>query len=268
MGKLFYQLAGLLFLFFGIWYILSLIPFTNFYNFKELGKRNEQALADFMLNYMKMNSIIIDSVEEKTDITLIVSRVCEQSSLHCNDLNLHFFRSQEVNAFALPALNMVVLTGLIDFCKTPEELAGVIAHEMAHMEHSHVTKRMVKELGLTVVMSMISGNSGGNTAKEALRMLSSSAFDRNQEKEADETAVRILAHAGIDPIHLANFFERLAEQEPSFTKSMAWISTHPDSQERAESIKAIRKNYSIAVEPIMDQQQWSKVKETLKNIYQ
>lgn len=266
MGKLFYQLAGLLLLFFGTWYLLSLIPFTSYHNFRELGKRNEQALAEFMLDYMRMDAYSIDSVEQKTDIALVVRRVCENSGIDCSELTLHFFRSSEVNAFALPARNMVVLTGLIGFCETPEELAGVMAHEIAHMEHNHVTKRLVKELGLSVVMSMISGHSGGNTAKGALRMLSSSAFDRSQEQKADETAVRILAHAGIDPIHLANFFGRLAEKEPSLSRSMAWVSTHPDSRERAESIKSIVKRYPFQVEPIMSPEQWCNLKETIGNL--
>jgi predicted Zn-dependent protease len=265
MGKLFSQLAGLLFLFFGMWFLLSQIPFTSYYNFKELGKRNEQALADVMLNYIKLNSESIEESYLDSVFVIFKNRICDSSSIASNDLQLHLLNSSEVNAFALPASNMVILSGLIDFCETPEELTGIMAHELAHIEHNHVTSRMIKELGFTVVMAMISGNSsGGQTVKEAVKMVSSSAFDRSQEVEADETAVKILVNSGIDPQHLANFFERLAEREPSFAKNLTWVSTHPDTKERAASVMEFTKNYSITVREVISEQQWSNFKEMVR----
>lgn len=265
MGKLFYQLSGLLFLFFGTWFLLSQIPFTNYYNFKELGERNEESIAQLMLKYISVNSQTIESPQADSIIFGIKGILCNNSTISSEKLQVHLIKQPDVNAFALPANHLVILSGLVQFCQTPEELAGVMAHEMAHMEHNHVTKRMVKELGLTVVMSMISGNSGGQTIKEALKLVSSSAFDRSQETEADETAVRLLVKSGIDPIHLANFFERLAESEPGVVNHFTWISTHPQTLERVNEVKRLAKGYTLNVQKILSDEEWKTLKEIVSN---
>jgi predicted Zn-dependent protease len=265
MGKLFYQLSGLLFLFFGTWFLLSQIPFTNYYNFKELGERNEESIAQLMLKYISVNSQTIESPQADSIIYGLKEILCANSTISSEKLQVHLIKQPDVNAFALPANHLVILSGLIQFCQTPEELAGVMAHEMAHMEHNHVTKRMVKELGLTVVMSMISGNSGGQTIKEAVKLVSSSAFDRSQEIEADETAVRLLVESGIDPIHLANFFERLAESEPGVVNHFTWISTHPQTLERANEVRRLAKGYTLKNQKILSDEEWKTLKEIVSN---
>ena len=69
------------------------------------------------------------------------------------------------------------------------QLGFVICHEIAHIQLSHVMKKLVKEIGLSVLISMTTGKSGSGTIQEGLKLLSSSAYDRNLEKEADLKAV-------------------------------------------------------------------------------
>src|SRR5690606_8652338 len=120
--------------------------------------------------------------------------------------------------------------------ENPEELIGVIGHEIAHVELDHVMKKLIKEIGLSVLVSMTTGRSGSEVIKETTRILSSSAFDRSLEKEADLKAVEYLAKAGIAAHFFADFLNRLAKDEDKTSTYLSWISSHPDSKGRSEYI--------------------------------
>lgn len=89
-----------------------------------------------------------------------------------------------MNAFSLPDGHLIVFSGLILNSDSPEELAGVVGHELAHIELNHVMKKLVKEVGLSTLISLITGNSGSDMIKETAKTLSLTAFDRNLEKDA------------------------------------------------------------------------------------
>jgi predicted Zn-dependent protease len=134
---------------------------------------------------------------------------------------------------------MVVYSGLLKAVKNDGELAGVLGHELAHMELSHVMKKLGKEVGLSVLISITTGELGGDAIKEVIGMLSSSAYDRKLEKDADVQAVKYLMKAGIDHNDFANFLDRLGQEEAGVPKELSWLSTHPDSRERAKYIRGV-----------------------------
>ncbi len=221
-------------------------------------------------NEEKLGSLILDAIreghhEEKSDtvvmpIDTIKRRLCEANGIEDSTVEIHVFDEHEINAFALPGRDLVVYSNLISFCKSPEELSGVLAHEIAHMEHHHVTKKLAKELGLSLLTTMAGGGSSGEIARQTARVLSSTAFDREQEAEADRTAVHMMAHAGIDPSHLADFFLRLSLEKEKFPKGLSWLSTHPDSRDRASEVLKLRSNESFRVRPLLDTVTWASLK--------
>jgi predicted Zn-dependent protease len=167
-------------------------------------------------------------------------------------------KSHEVNAFALPDYNMVIYTGLIDYAKNAEEVAGVMAHEIGHMEKNHVMKKLGKEIGIAMLWTIAGGDAGFEIMKETARVLSSSAFDRSQETEADLFAVEMMAKANIDPENLGSFLFRL-NQNNDLPDELVWISTHPDSKERAAEIIAKKKEYTFQAKTILNTS-WEEVK--------
>jgi predicted Zn-dependent protease len=108
-----------------------------------------------------------------------------------------------------------------------------------------------------MLMTIAGGQSGGEILKQTARTLSSTAFDRDAESEADTTAVRYLAAAGIDPEHFANFLYRLSQEKTDVPKSLEWLSTHPNSSDRAAEIIRLRKETTVATEPIADSLAWA-----------
>lgn len=136
----------------------------------------------------------------------------------------------EVNAFAAPGGVVVVFSGLLTSAATPEELAGVLAHEVAHAELRHSLRGMVKGLGLRALVALVMGDISDNVLTGAATRLTELRFSRDAEREADANGLQRLVAARISPHGMLRFYERLtAEQRPS---PPALLSTHPASGER------------------------------------
>jgi Zn-dependent protease with chaperone function len=150
----------------------------------------------------------------------------------------HVAENAAINAFALPGGVIVVHTGLINATRRPEELAGVLAHEIQHVEQRHSLKAMVKELGLRGLWAAVTGDVGGTLAGQATLKLTSLRFSRGTELEADAKGFDSLVGHGIDPSGMVDFFgtmEKAAGAAPP-----AWLSTHPASAARQQALQARR----------------------------
>lgn len=143
-----------------------------------------------------------------------------------------------INAFAMPAGFIVVHRGLIEHAASAEEVAGVLAHEIEHVEQRHSLRGMVQQFGLTVVWVAVTGDVGGGIAGEWLKGLADMQFSRDQEAAADAGGYARLLAAKIDPHGMASFFDTLTKQQNDMPGALNLLSTHPASAERAANIKA------------------------------
>jgi predicted Zn-dependent protease len=100
--------------------------------------------------------------------------------------------------------------------------------------------------------------------KETVKMLSSSAFDRQLEKDADIAAADFLMKANVNPEAFANFLFRYSQGESESAKYLTWASTHPESRERAEYIIEYSRDRHIDYTPILAPDILVKVKERIK----
>jgi Zn-dependent protease with chaperone function len=139
-------------------------------------------------------------------------------------------RQGQPNALALPGNHILVFEGLIAEADTPEMLAGVIAHEIAHLDLDHPTRRIVEQLGLGVI---ITAAFGGSDVGNAGLILASLSYSREAESEADDRAILLLERAGIRSDGLARFFRKLVADMPFEVPD--WLSTHPDLANRADA---------------------------------
>jgi Zn-dependent protease with chaperone function len=159
--------------------------------------------------------------------TSIVARLTQGSRYQ---YEVHVSRDETLNAFALPGGILVVNSGLIAATRRPEELAGVLAHEVQHVELRHSIRGLIKELGLRGLWVMATGDFGGTLAGQAALELTSLKFSRDDESEADSLAFDALLRAGIDPAGMPAFFETMSKE--SADAPVALLSTHPLSEER------------------------------------
>lgn len=170
-----------------------------------------------------------------------------------------------VNAFALPGGFMLVSTGLVAACESPDELAGVLAHEMAHVTGRHGTGRLMREQAWSFFVRLMSG--GDSLTAKLLGTVVTSSFDRDDERDADARGVARLVGAGISPMGLADFFARLEKEEKKerairgrgFT---SYIASHPPPAERRDTIRRNMESAAgqgaPAVSPAMTAEEWRK----------
>ncbi|HTV25197.1 MAG TPA: M48 family metallopeptidase [Polyangiaceae bacterium] len=142
--------------------------------------------------------------------------------------------ADEVNAFALPGGFVVVNSGLLAEAKTGEEVAAVLAHELSHVTLRHSTKRIAGGLGVSAALGLVLGIVDIGAPAYTLSYLASLGYERGQEREADEHGQALLERAGISPLGMATFFERLSNA-PSPPEL---LSTHPDPGDRAARARA------------------------------
>ncbi|MGE5393618.1 MAG: M48 family metallopeptidase [Candidatus Saccharibacteria bacterium] len=236
MRKIFIELIVSVALLLGTWMILSQVDWMKLFNIEQTTKSTEEKVGDLFWDLLKKSETEITSTSAVSVVDSMVTFVCEKNAIDRSQIKVHLLRKDEINAFALPNHHLVVYSGLINACENQQELYGVLCHEIAHMEKNHVMNKLVKEIGLSMLISISTGNGNSEVIRNGLKQLSSSAYDRKLETEADLTAVDYLIKAGIDPQPFANFLYRLADETKNLPTQIYWISTHPESKARAEEI--------------------------------
>ncbi len=142
-----------------------------------------------------------------------------------------------LNAFAVPGEQIVLTRQIITQSKTPEEVAGVLAHEMGHGLELHPETAIVRIIGLTAALELITG--GGGTIANVGLGLTQLSYTRVAEREADARGLALLEKAQVSPSGLVDFFRRMGEIERKAGKSdFGLFRTHPQSEERANAAAA------------------------------
>lgn len=192
----------------------------------------ERALGQMSFDAMRSGLTLRNSGPAYETTQAIVARLTRDSRFQ---YEVHIAENETPNAFALPGGIIVVHTGLIAVTKRPEELAGVLAHEVQHVERRHALRGMVKELGWRGLWAVAMGDVAGSMAGQAVVELTSLQFSRDHEREADLHGFDALVAAGIDPSGLPAFFNTLGQvsgpQVPGF------LSTHPPSEDRDRTLQ-------------------------------
>jgi len=166
-----------------------------------------------------------------------------------------------VNAFAAPGGSVVVYRGLLELAETPEELAGVLAHEMQHVVLQHGTRAVLREIPLRLMVAAVTADAGfaGHVAGAAAT-LGSLRYGRQAEEEADREGMRMLQRARVDPRGMVTFFGRLQERVGDVPRVAAYLSTHPRTEARIARLEGLAAAATDAAEPLIDAEAWEDVR--------
>jgi Zn-dependent protease with chaperone function len=171
------------------------------------------------------------------------------------DIRVDVADSDMINALAVPGGRVIVFRGLIDKATAPDEMAGVLAHEMAHVQNRHPTLGMVNTVGWSALLSVFTG--GASLSSEAIARLAghlaTSAYTRDLETEADNGAVATLKASGIGSDGLTRFFASVRKMEDKGGHLPEYLSTHPDTAAR---IAEIERMGSHATAPALSTADW------------
>ena len=154
------------------------------------------------------------------------------------------FQGSQVNAFALPGGNIGVYAGLLQAARSPDQLAAVIGHEIAHVQAQHPNARISAQFAADAGLSVIQAAGAGTAleSRESMALLGLGAqvglllpFSRGQESEADILGLRYVADAGFDPRAAVELWQNMAAVGglggPTF------LSTHPSGAKRIETLQ-------------------------------
>jgi Zn-dependent protease with chaperone function len=152
---------------------------------------------------------------------------------HLPPVRVELIKLDYVNAVALPGGRVLVFDGLLKQIGSPDALAGVVGHEIGHVRQRHVMQAMLREFGISMVLS---GFRSGMT--NTLGRMTALRYSREAETEADDWARARLAEANVSPLPIAHFFAGTAERDPYARYDMsAYLNSHPEPASRADAFR-------------------------------
>jgi predicted Zn-dependent protease len=247
-------------IFFFAWWALCQVDWVNLLRVKPAKETADEKLGKLIFSAFEKKVVKDKSINLPLDS--LKQRLCRANGLGLQTIKLCAVHSSEVNAFALPFGFVMINLGIINECEDEAALAGVLAHEIAHVQQNHVTKKLIKELGAAVVANLLTNGAGGEVVREAIQVLTSRAYDRSLEAEADELATTYLCKAGIDAKPFAKLMKRLEKDD--IPAAFKWISTHPESEERAAQIIREADSCTNNYQKVLAKATWEKLKANSK----
>lgn len=177
--------------------------------------------------YMKniMNKILASTYLNRTEYFTYTLRILDEDVL---------------NAFAAPGGFIYFYTGLMKYLDNEAQLAGVMAHEIAHVDRRHSAQRLERDMAISVIIAIILGKNPSRLEEFAAGIakgLGDLAYSRSNEYEADEYAVKYTSETDYDPRGISGFFLKMEEAKSH--RMPEFLSTHPDPGNRLDAIDNI-----------------------------
>jgi beta-barrel assembly-enhancing protease len=196
----------------------------------------ERSLGESARQQLLLGQRVITEGPAVNAVEAIMRRLTDQLPDSPYRFEVTVVRNEAVNAMALPGGSVIVYTGLLQQAESPEEVAGVLAHEVNHVLLRHGLEGMVQSAGIMAVAMVVLGNQQGlaGTLERLGIQMTTLKFSRKKETEADLQGLHLLHRARISPAGMIQSFERLATTEGT---PVALLSTHPMSAERAADLK-------------------------------
>ena len=208
-----------------------------------LSKTVEAQIGRQIMRDIRLSGTVVEDAQITEYINDIGHRIAAQTNDGDHTFTFFVVDDPNINAFALPGGYIGVHTGLIEATRSEDELAGVIAHEIAHVTQRHIARAVHansrQSLLTTALMlgAMVLGaaGGGGDAVQGAMAIAQGTAaqqqinFTRSNEHEADRIGIGALAAAGFDPHGMASFFEVMSRQNTTSPELRLpeFLRTHP-----------------------------------------
>ncbi len=220
----------------------------------------------------QIESTVIESAKECVDSKGLAALGAMIANLsQGNDfppLSVKIYDLPIVNAFAVSGGRVIMTRALIEAADTPEEITGVLAHEIGHVFHLHPEEQIVRLTGLQILMSIVGGSGGGEIVTNTAALATVLRYSREAEEEADSYARVALTNAKINPLGFKTFFEKIMKLGNETKKSTetastldrlgSVFSTHPDTEDRIKKIEPLPAG--VTAVPSLSANEWLAMK--------
>jgi beta-barrel assembly-enhancing protease len=195
-------------------------------------------IGEVLEDGLKAEGNLIGNNALRHDLETMLKPLLEKAGCKDFTYRVHIIRDDSMNAFAAPGGLIVFHSGILLKAEHPDELIGVMAHELAHCNHRHGVQGLLKSVGSTLLVSALFGDVQGMSAiaiggSQKLWSLSNS---RDMETDADNTGWQYLVDAGLNPQGMIAMFEKLQKGHDGMAPPEI-LSTHPDTGARIEFLK-------------------------------
>ena len=202
----------------------------------------------------------------------LVSSIPPQFRQPAFNYNFQVVNASDINAFALPGGPMYVNRGMIQAAKNEGEMAGVMAHEIAHIALRHGTAQATKQgslgtqlgqLGLILGGAILGGQTGAQAGMIAAQAWQTK-YSRDYETQADYLGSQIMADAGYDPRDLANMFQTIAREGGG--RGPEFLSSHPDPGNRFQKINQEAQRLNVSANPIKITREFERIQARMRGL--
>ena len=213
----------------------------------------EIAAGDKLFEQITASKRVVKDPALETQLKLITDPLVAGIKDNRYPLKFHIIEDATLNAFAMPGGNVVIHSGLLMAADSPEEIAGVLGHEIAHVTQRHSIRSIMSSAGLFLVLQTMLGDVTSIVAVLANNsaFLLSRKFSRDFEREADNQGWEYLLAADIKPEGMITFFKKMQDEEKRMREKMKEatsidigggdlevLSTHPATEERMKNLQA------------------------------
>ncbi len=227
---------------------------------KKLPPEWEQQLGETTMAQYRLGKNMMDEEQAKPLLDPLVMPLVNALHNSAYTYKFHIVNDGSLNAFALPGGEVVIHSALILRAESAEELLGVLAHEITHVEEQHGIRNVIGTTGIYMVAGALFGDVSGLLAvvSSAAPLLLNQSYSRRFETEADVKGFALLQKAKINPSGLASFFEKMIEEEKKqlakiedeknrelVKDALAFLSTHPASEDRIERLNELAANAPV-----------------------
>lgn len=227
-----------------------LVNFNSFSAERDLNK--EQKLGKKLSENIEKKHEVIEDSQKNSLIRQIGNKLAKVSEL--KGMNYHFkiLNIDEPNAFSIPGGYIYVTYELFDYIQSDDELAGILAHEIAHVIHNHALKQTrdnTKFTLLTILAVLLTGEPDVAILGKLTTITLLNQYSREYEEEADLTAINLLVRAGYNPVGFLTFLERLYTREMFKPEvNLGIFQTHPETENRINYVKDKLKERGIEID--------------------
>ncbi|MHB9001414.1 MAG: M48 family metallopeptidase [Thermoanaerobaculia bacterium] len=216
---------------------------------------------------------ILNDREVEAYVSAIGQKLAAQAGGPRFNYQFRVVNASDINAFALPGGYIYIQRGVIDAARNEGELAGVLAHEIAHVALRHGTHQASKayaaQAGLSILGGLLGGKGGENTANivNAIGGFGLNAlflkFTREIETQSDVRGAQILAASGYSPVDMIGFFQTLARVDTS--RKTTWLSHHPAPPDRIARIEKEAKLLNVSDRPTQNVAELNRVQARMRS---
>ena len=162
-----------------------------------------------------------------------------------------------LNAIALPGGRILIFRGLLEAAGNPEEVAGVLAHEIGHVVYRDPTREALRAAGTAGILGLLLGDVfGAGIVVVVTDAVVNASYRRDAETRADETAYSLLANAGLPSRPFADFFDKMRKKYGEMDGILKLVASHPGLEGRAQRAAAADRIGEGTYEPVLSDQDW------------